>query len=237
MQFNSEATNQDCVSEILKICEATTAQYPLVDITRRFNLALDRYFELAFKADGNATFDDINQTGAPTAAVNLVSGTSYYKLGDFSPKILDLFQLEILGSANERIKLTHDTVYLDDNSFNYNYNSSVTGTPTHYTIKGDFIYLKPTPNYNKTNGLIAHFDRPASYIASTDTTKVPGVPVIHHGYLCRQASVPYLIEKRLPHLNNILGQIFRDEREIMSYFSHRNQDDRKRLIPNQQDTR
>lgn len=240
MQFNSHATNQDCVSEILKICGATTATYPLVDITRRFNSALDDYFSTAFESDGRWNFDDINQSNPPIDTQNLVSGTNKYKVGSFTEKLINLIRLEILDSSSVGYKLKPESFQdLDDegSSFETAYSTSTTGLPTRYLKYGDFIYLRVTPNYNKTGGLKAYFDRPASYMASTDTTKVPGVPVIHHNYLCRKAAVPFLIEKNLPQLNGVLLEIQRDEKSIKSYFARRTKDEPKRLVPFRQNNR
>src|ERR1044071_4485369 len=209
MQYNSHATNQDCVSEVLKICGATTSTYALVDITRRFNAALDDYFALVFKADKRWQFDDLNETTAPIVTQNIVSGTNSYKLSDFSstPDKLNLTKLEILDSNDNQLSLIPETMDDLTDSFGKVYSTSVTGTPTNYLKLGIFIYLRPTPNYNKTNGLKGFANRAALYMASTDTTKVPGVPVIHHTYLCRKAALPFLIEKTLPQVNGVAAEI------------------------------
>jgi len=58
------------------------------------------------------------------------------------------------------------------------YDSSNTGTPTHYLKYGDFIYLRPYPDYAEANGLRVYFNRPASkfdFNTFTVTIAAPGV--------------------------------------------------------------
>ena len=56
------------------------------------------------------------------------------------------------------------------------------------------------------------------------TNKEPGIPEIHHEYLARHASVPFLIEKNLPQLNAVIGQRELDARAITEHFSKRDRD-------------
>src|SRR4051812_14729876 len=103
MQFNSHATNQDIVSEVLRICGATTSTYPLVDITRRANFGLDRYSYLAFKADGRWKFDDANQTDVPLETLNIVSGTNKYDMSTLTSELFQLFRIEFLDSLSNPV--------------------------------------------------------------------------------------------------------------------------------------
>jgi hypothetical protein len=235
MQYNSHATAQDCVSEILKISGATTATYPLVDITRRFNSALDWYIHLAAKAGKRWPFDDSNQTSAPLVTQNLASGTNSYKWSAFSGSILYTNKLIALDDNAKPHTLTPEEFIEAD--FENSYLTTVTGIPTHYTKFGDFIYVRPTPNYSETNGLQAYVVRQALYMASTDTTKTPGVPVIHHNALCRFTALPFLIENRLPQAQAIAQVVQKDEMDILAFHGYRNNDMPSRLSPLTQNNR
>lgn len=239
MQFNGHSSSQDCVSEILKICGATTSTYSLNDITRRFNAALDDYFALALKADKRWQFDDLNESAAPIVTQNIASGTNAYDLTAFSGTAdkLDITKLEILDSAGNQLTLDPETIDDLTDSFGKLYSTSVTGTPTNYLKLGKFIYLRPTPNYNSSNGLKGFANRAALYMASNDTTKVPGVPVIHHTYLCRKAALPFLIEKNLPQAPGVLVEITKDEKAILDYYGNRNEDMDSRLTPRRESNR
>jgi len=224
MQYNSHASQQDCVSEVLRIGKASLGKYPLVDITRRFNFALDQYHDLAFKANGKWSFDDINHSNPPIDTQNLVSGTNKYKISSFTEKLFIALKIEVLasnGNATPLILESFSDLDRQGLSFNDAYSTSITGTPTHMMKLGDFIYLRPTPSYNLTGALKAYFDRPASYMTTSDTTKVPGVPSIHHEYLCQVAAQPYLDENnmgnRVSNMNNILSW----ESKISRHFAMR----------------
>ena len=253
MVYNSHASSLDCVSEILKICNCTVTNYPLNDITRRFNSALDWYFGLAFKSDGRWNFDDINETSPPIDEQNLVSGTNRYKFGTFTETVINLLRLEILTADAKGKTLIQETIQslgvgdiapesgsiggINEQSFHELYLSPASGTPTHYCKYGDFVYLRPSPNYAETDGLKAYFSRPAAYMAATDTTKVPGVSVMHHDILCRKAALPYLIENNQPSGGAIAQLLIEDKQTILDYFARRGEDMKNRLTVRQEDCR
>ena len=57
-------------------------------------------------------------------------------------------------------------------------------------------------------------------------SRTPGIPSIHHTFLARHASLPFLAEKKLPQLNSIAQLLAKDEKEIKEYFNQRNKDER-----------
>lgn len=236
MVFNSHATAQDIVSEVLKICGATVNTYPLVDITRRVNMALDRFYTLAFESDGRWAFDDFGNAAPALETQNLVSGTEKYSLDAFTSEIINVLRIEILDSAGNKVLL----LPFNDNEIGNQALTafmSTSGQPTYYRKFGDWIYLYPKPNYNSTGGLSLYFERPATRMASTDTTKVPGTPTIFHPYLCRYASLPFLIEKNLPQAADIASMIAIDEDSITTYFSRRDKDVPTKIRTTHRDSR
>jgi len=303
MKFSSNI-NDGLIQEINRICGTNTNTYSLKAISSRISDALDNYLSIAFRVDKRWTFDDINQTSPPIDTQDLVSGTNRYKFSDFTQKILKLIKLEILDSNGNGIDLKEETIgeiISAGKTFQEQYLNPTTGTPTHYLKYGDFIYLRPSPDYNYTAGLKAFFNRAllkfnfveftvtiaspgvftatahglsvndeivletdgalptglaintTYYIVSVPTVdtftisatkggtaidtsgsqsgthiylqinKEPGIPAIHHKYLCRYASLPYLIEKKLPQLNSVAAQIMKDEAAIESFFSQRDE--------------
>lgn len=237
MQYQSQAQNQDLVSEIYKICNATANTYPINDITRRVNAGLDRFFTLAFKADSQWPFDDLNQSGAAIKTANLVSGTNSYKItGIAGSNFGTLLKVAALDSGGVSHELDFEQFNAGD--FDTNYSTSLTtSVPNKYTLYGDFIYIRNTPDYNSTNGLRLFTERNAIYMLTTDTTKEPGIPSHFHWYLARYASLPFLIEKTLAHAGSVAQQILIDEREIGDYFTLRNKDASVSLKPLFQDNR
>src|SRR3990167_5098731 len=184
----------DGLSETLnRLCGATVNTYSFKAKAADINDALDWYFQLAFKAGMNWEFDDINKTSPPIDTQNIVSGTNRYKVGTFTEKIINLIKLEVLDSAgtgHTLIPETFDTLGsasgiesgilsgVVGDSFEELYIGPPSGIPTHYAKFGDFIYLRPSPNYASTAGLKAYFNRPASkfnFVTFTVTIASPGV--------------------------------------------------------------
>lgn len=231
IQYNNEINDLDCISEVLALCgDITVTDYPLKEITRRFNAALDRYFSLAFQYGLRERFDDINETTPPIDTQNIVSGTNRYKISAFSETIINILRVEILDENDNGLSLEQEYFRdLDHDAFQEWYIDADTGVPTHYLILGGFIYLRGNPGYAKTDGLKIYFNRPASYMAYDDTTKVPGIPVIHHTYLCRMAALPWLIQKKLPQRGEIAQLIQQDEMAIKEYFGNLDNDNEGRI--------
>lgn len=175
MQFSS-SLNNGLVENLDRFCGTSITNYSLKNKAADINDALDWYFSLAFRAGLNWEFDDINQTSPPIDTQNLVSGTNRYKFSAFTEKIVNLINLEILTSSGTGQILLPETLDSYGNivgntsgqigdtigSLYDTYINAPSGTPTHYLKYGDFIYLRPKPNFSVTSGLRAYFNRPAS---------------------------------------------------------------------------
>lgn len=176
MQFSS-TLNNGLVQTLDRLCSSTVNTYSFKDKATDLNDALDWYCELAFMADGQWSFDDINQTSPPIDTQSIVSGTNRYKFGSFTEKIINLIRLEALdGSGNPLFLIpeTFDTIGsptigaqsgrisgINGGTFQEWYLNAPSGTPTHYIKFGDFVYLRPKPDYNYAPGLKAYFNRQA----------------------------------------------------------------------------
>lgn len=218
MQWNP-GDETGCVDEINDICQSDNNSFPLTTKARRFNAALDRFFTIAFKADGRWTFDDVNHGTDPIETQNLVQDQQTYSLDDFTSEILNVLRFEITSSNGLNQILTRlERESVPGALTQYQPNSSI---PQEYDLVGRTIYLYPKPNYSSTNGLKVYFNRNASKFTSADTTKEPGVPSIFHQYLCNMASLPYLIEFQKPQKNDVQALVVRDEGEIVKYFANR----------------
>src|SRR3990167_10045866 len=98
--YNSSADSQDVISEINSICNSDNFSYPLKDKARRINLALDRFFTLAFQAGGQWPYDDPNRDTVPVETINIVSGTQSYNIDDFTSEVLGILRVEMIDSNN-----------------------------------------------------------------------------------------------------------------------------------------
>lgn len=292
------------IDEMNRICRTTNEVYKNADKIARVNQTLDRYWHLASMAAPKGTFDDVNQTGAPIETQSLVAGTNAYKIGSFTNEVLQILKLSVLeDDGTTEVDLVREE-FDDYNEFLHWYSTATAdrGNPYAWTKYGDFIYIRPTPDYSETDGLRAYVNRELSkfsfvsftitiaapgvitavahglsngdtvllmtdgalptgltkdatpyyvsgkaadtfklsstpaLVGSTEITtsgsqsgthqfvkvsKIPGIPVIHHDYLGRHASLPFLIERKLPQRSDVAQEILRDEEAIQDYWMER----------------
>jgi len=194
MYIDNIITGDGIFQEIDRICGTNNINYPYKDKVSRLNMALNKYFIIAFSLGKQWNFDDINETSPPIDTQNIVSGTNRYKFSAFTEKILSLIRLELLSSDAKGLPLIPEVMNnlkiispgnksgrisgFNQGTFQSLYIDAPAGTPTHYIKYGDFIYLRPNPNYSETGGLIAYFDRALATIAfarATVTAASPGL--------------------------------------------------------------
>lgn len=221
MQFSNSTTEDAIVQEIDRICGTTSTTYTVKAKTARVNQALDRFFTLALQEDGDWQFDDTNQTDLPIGVTNLVSGQQDYS---FASELLVV--TKVLAKDSNGIWNTLTLLDQQESTFPaknvWELPTGNTGAPLRYDIFANSLLLDPIPDYNSTGGLKVVFKRNASKFVSTDTTKEPGIPSLFHPYLCRYASLPFLIEKELDYAKSVAQQIAIDEEAIKDFFANRN---------------
>lgn len=300
MQLYEPISEDSLFDEITRICGATSAVYTNKQRVARLNSALDRYWKLASDAAPRGTFDDVNNTSLPVETQNLASGTNAYKMSSFTNEVLQILKLTVLAdNTDERELIREEFEDLEWFTKYYSTASADQGEPVYWTKMGDYLYLRPCPNYNETNGLRAYVNRELSKFSwvtftvtiaapgvvtktshglvngdaviletdgalptglTADTTiyyvtkvdadtfklsttpssvgstyittsgsqsgthkytrvnKEPGIPVIHHPYLAKHASVPFLSEKKLANLGFTVQDVAREEQSILEYW-------------------
>lgn len=194
MKLYDILTKNGLINEVFRICSTNENVYQFRDVVSRLNDAINWYYTLAFLADERWNFDDINKTSPPIDTQNIVSGTNRYKMSDFTEKIFNLTKLEILDENGKGLELTPE-VFGDYNynvkgnasgrlnpfneaSFQELYIDAPSGTPTNYIKYGDYIYLRPNPNYSEADGLIAYFDRVGSQFTFKEVTFTDANPAV-----------------------------------------------------------
>lgn len=228
MEFSNSTTEGGIIQEIDRICGTSDNTYSLKAKTARVNQALDRFVALALQSDDEWQWDDVNQTDLPIATANVVSGQYDYS---FASELLSVTKLLIADSAGNFSELPQVDQY-DWGARNiFIQPSGNSGTPNKYDVVGNSILLDPVPNYSYTAGLKVVFKRNAIKFTSTDTTTEPGIPVLFHPYLCRYASLPFLIEKKLPQRGDVAAQIAVDEATIVDFMANRDRTRPTRVIP------
>lgn len=226
-------------SQILRLIQRNTgmqnsssSSYPLADQVVDVNIALNWYFILANRAAGNARpVDDTNQEDYPILYRNLVSGQNDYSftVDADGNQILDFYKIRILNSDG----ITWTTlIQIDqDRASDYYLNPTTTGVPQYFYINSNGIFLVNPSNYNMVGGLEFYVARSPQYFTISDTTKVAGIPWVHHEYLALRPSYYFCEQKGLPQaggrLKNgtytgYLGNLKDMEADITKYYRDRN---------------
>lgn len=224
MQYSDTNTKQGIVEDVRWETDTDSESFPIEDITRIANEAMNEYFSIAMN-------DDKNQADFPVSTTNLVSGQADYQAPE---DLIDFVVLKVKTPSGDWTIL--DRIYQSENDtpLEEAYGS---GTPTVFQYKENAFFLYPTPNYNSTGGLKVEYKRNPTYFLTTDTTKVPGIPYTHHSFISKFISYKFASKKSM----DIAERVFRDleklRQDIKTYWGTRGKYQPLRLTPNKQDNR
>lgn len=238
MYFNPTTSEQSIVARMNRTSGTTNVTYPLIDKANDCNEALDHFWQLALTADGTWQIDDTNYTDLPIAVTNLVSGQQDYSLSTEAMQIEKVFAKNSSGDWVELKPVDVTQTQTDVQARNiWTLPSNDGGSPSAYDKQGGSIFLNAIPDYNSTGGLKVVFKRGASYFASTDTIKQPGIPVFFHDYISRYASSLWLIDKNPAKANALLPFIMKEEQSIVEFYSKRDKNVPQRIVPRYRSSR
>jgi len=231
MQF-SDTINRTGLIEMLEdrtgTQSATGTSYPLKTKTRDINQAVIQYDILAKQYSKNWKHNDVNNTKDPLYKFNLVSGTATYDISTDGTNMIEAIdRVEVLDSGGIGIRLqqiNRDTIDIGMTEF-----YKTAGTPQFYDLVGTKLTFYPAPNYNSTNGGRVFNEIEPYYFLSTDTTKVAGIPSVHHEYLILRPAYFYCATKGLPQAKFLQIELQKMEEQIKTYFESRNKDDTQYL--------
>lgn len=240
MQFSDSSTKLGIVQEVHSICNSDSTSYPTADITRRVNAALDDYIQLVLSMDKLHQWDDTNITTLPIATFNIVNDRCSYhiNLDGGSNQVLKVHKVYVKDSSGNFQLLTQKEIKEDEMDEILKLNSGYpTGSPKYYSWFAGALILTPRPNYDSTAGGKLVYQRTGSYFTATDTTKIPGIPYVHHMYLARKAALPYLIEKQQPQKNDIQSLIVKDEMNISNFYWAKSANAKRNMRANVENTK
>lgn len=239
----SDTTNRTGVVQLLEDLTTTqsaaSSSYPLSVKTRDINNAYAEYFLLAVQSSGSWLADDTNQTDYPIITANLVANQQDYTFtvdGSVTPnQILDIYRVEIKDASGNWVLIkSYDE---NDETTALSQQATQSGTPTRYSKTANGIFLDSKPSYASTGGLKIWFARTPSYFLSTDTTKKPGIPDVFHRYLAIHPAYFYCLQKGLPQSVAYFNEKTKLEKQIETYYSQRNKDEKPRLTVTQRSCR
>lgn len=224
MQFQSETNNLDLVSDVLFWCgidSSDTTTYPIKDITRNANLALDRVVALIQRADNVWEWDDTNNTDLPIATTTLVAEQQDYSLSVTHLKLKEVRVKDGAGNYHVLAPITRHE--LSDAQL-----TATSGMPAYYDVLGNSLFLYPKPAATAVTtsaGLELQFQRGASYFAYTDTTKTPGFATQFHRLISLYAALDYCqvndLDKRVAKIMAVLSKM---EADCIDFYSQRDAD-------------
>lgn len=240
------ATKAGIIDKIYSDTGADTTKFPLMEITREINLALDNLVAIALQASGIWQLDDSNYTtDYPIITTNIISGQRDYSfITDGSGNlILDIYRIMCANSSG----IFYDLELIDQQTKDIRTmgmvdGQNITGIPSKYDKTGNGIFLDAIPNYSYTNGLKIFINREASHFSIPtvnvpDTTK-PGFDGRLHEYLTVRPTAYYTAKHGLKSApfwqNELLKWEGNEDRgitgKIESIYSKRSKDEKTQII-------
>lgn len=210
----------------------------LAEFIARANTALDTYLLIWAQNSKSWQEDDANFTDFNIVTTNIVSGQRDYSFvtDETGNRVTDVSKVLFLPSATETnySPLSHiDETNTDMSDILVN---TTQGVPYQFGKLGNSILLDPVPNYSATNGLKMVISREGSYLTTSDTTKVIGVPVFHEYFYLRPAYEFARIHglSNFPELEKAVIDLEGNDRlgiegKIARYFKYRERDVNKKL--------
>lgn len=196
IQFSNTTLNNGLVQRYEKAIGADYGDVSndtelLSEFVANVNSTLDDYLLLWAKCAGTWQGDDMNHTSYPIITRNIVSGTRDY---DFtsdgsSNRITDVQKVLILPSATDTNYIEINPIDELDTSVSDILLNTTQGKPTKYGKLSNAIFLDVIPNYSVNNGIKMIVNREGSYLVSSDTTKVIGVPAYHEYFYLKPAHI------------------------------------------------
>lgn len=184
MYFNSG--DNSIASDVRWWCRLAsddTTLYPLADIARNANMALEKTTALIMRSDNSWEWDDANNTTQPVADADLEGGQEDYAIPVTHLKIL---RVRVKDQSGNYVTLTPRSRRLLSDS-----ELASTGTPETYDVLGNSIYLNPKPPYDYTAGLEVQFQRGPSYFTAASVAVEPGFAAQFHRLISLYTALDY----------------------------------------------
>ena len=219
-------TISDIVNRVYFLTKTNSTSFVAADMLISINNAYNRVASLILQADGRWQWDDDNRTDLPVATTTVTSGQQDYSIATSHLKILRV-ELKTNGSSvftRLEPKDQADEEFALDNSS--------TGTPTHYDVTGNSVFLYPIPNYTQAASLKVYFQRGPDEFTSgqvTSGTKVPGFNSLYHDIIPLWVAYDYAIANGMSSATGYLAEIERKEAQMIQDYSKRNKDDKQKM--------
>lgn len=221
-------TFTEITNKVYFLTSTDSNSYPIADLTRSANSAVERVVSLINGADSRWQFDDTNQTDLPVATATLTAGQQDYAL---ATSHISIDRVEVKDeSGNWHVLSPIDVRELTrDKKQAISSYKSTNGIPEEYDKMGNSIFLYPAPSYTQASSLKVFFTRPPVAFTTSDTTATPGFNSLFHTLIPLWASYDYAVAYRPDLANGLMAEINRLEKEVEDFYGLRARDFRPRM--------
>lgn len=222
--FSDTVGNTGILQQVRALTRVDANQLPTYKVVNSVNNWLDKVAGYAIGADQRFQWDDTNHSKIPEGTQTLTSGQSDYAflIDEQGNSIVTLTGISILIGT-----IYQPLIEIDRNDESYDPTSfgQFSGIPGFYDkIADNVIRLDYKPSTTTALGLKFYFQRTPSYFTASDTTKAPGVsPLLHRGFVIA-AAYDAAGSLTLANTNWIAGELQKEEKKMMDYFTRRNND-------------
>ncbi len=223
MQFNSG--NNSIISDVRWWCRLPsddTTLYPVADIRRNANMAMDRVSTLIMRSDNSWEWDDFNnENGDGEATLPLSTGDLEANQEDYALTLSHLKVIRVRVKDPNGNWLTLQPISrreLSDSQI------ASTGTPSGYDKLGNSIFLTPIPSYGSTEGLEIQYQRPAVYFDADSDAVEPGFAPQFHRLISLYAALDYCDIHLPDQAQKIRARIEALETELVDFYGDRDRD-------------
>ena len=221
-----------------------TSSYTAAQLLIAVNKAYERITGriIAETAGGTWPYGDKNYTAFPTFTTTLVNSQAEYDIdalfltgtypATYEP--LMILGVEVLDNTSIWHPLTPISLQqIRETGIAQVEYLKTDGRPIEYEKRENLLVLYPAPDngvsVTLSGGLKIFYLRTADAFTSaqvTTGTKVPGFPSPWHEILAYEAAYMYAVTRQLPNANQLKADVMQKEKELLSFISRRNQDDR-----------
>ena len=213
------------IARVRRLTNTTTSDYSAADLVQDLNSELSMVQINILRDRGVLEFDDTNFADTPIGTFTVAAdGVCKITEDDDSNKIITIHKVAFL-SGGEYIDVPRTTIA--EGSQDVLVRSGSVTVPTEYYEVGNSVVF---PGVSGGTAKI-WFDREMSFVTTSDTTKVPGVPTAYHNLVCFRTALNYAIDMGLPNEDRILRRVQMEEERLAQFEENRRDDEQVLMQP------
>ena len=232
--FSDTSTNSGILQQSRDLARVDSNQWSTQKVVNSCNNWLNKIFTKGKGLDIKFQLDDTNHTKLPIGTTDVVASQSDYSFltDEDGNRITNLTRIDILDADGlYRQLIPIDQAQLGGIALDEWMKTN--DKPIYYDkIADNIVRLDFKAVATISGGLKFFFQRTPSYFAATDTTKQPGVsPLLHRGFVIASA-YDGALTLGLKNLQALGVERQVEEQKMVSYFTSRNMDEKRRIVAN-----